>query len=442
MCVMKARRRGVGGSRREFLKKAAAFAGAAALPAIVPASALGRDGAVAPSERIVMGGIGLGPRGSYVLGPFLDEPDVQFVATCDVRADRRESIKARIDGHYGTDGCAAYRDMRELLARDDIDAVLIATGDRWHGLGSIMAMKAGKDVYSEKPCSLTIAECEAVADTARRYGRVFQAGTQRRSIANFKAAVDLAHSGKLGRIHTLHASSYYPSVTYDWLPEEPLPDRDTIDWDLWLGPAPWRPYNSAYVNGGWRGHFDFDSGPRLLDWCAHTIDLCQWANQTDDTLPIEYETHEDNITLRYANGVTLIVDFLQEPFGNRDPHYGTSRGTCPVRFEGDEGWVETGDSGEIAVSPESLRPELEPVPRLVGTESASHSRNFLDCIKTGALPNANAEVMRQSHTASYAAAHSWLLGRKLTMDPETATFINDDEANRMRSRAMRPPWHL
>lgn len=389
-----------------------------------------------------MGGIGIGPRGSYVLGPFLDEPDVRFVAVCDVRADRRESVKARVDGHYGNTDCATYRDLRELLARDDIDVVLIATGDRWHGLGSIMAMKAGKDVYSEKPCSLTIAECEAVAETARRYSRVFQAGTQRRSVANFRAAVELAHSGKLGRLHTLHASSYYPSVTYDWLPEEPLPDREVVDWDLWLGPAPWRPYNHAYVDGGWRGHFDFDSGPRLLDWCAHTIDLCQWANQADDTLPVEYETHADDITIRYANGVVLVVDFLAEPFGNRDPHFGTSRGTCPVRFEGEEGWVETGDSGEIAVFPESLRSEIEPLPRLVGTDSATHSRNFLDCVKTGALPNANAEVMRRSHTASYAAVHSWLLGRKLIMDPATATFVGDDEANRMRSRAMRPPWHL
>lgn len=439
---MAARRRGVGSSRREFLKRAAVVAGATVMPAIVPSSALGRDGAVAPSERIVMGGIGIGPRGSYVLGPFLDEPDVRFVAVCDVRADRRESVKARVDGHYGNTDCATYRDLRELLARDDIDVVLIATGDRWHGLGSIMAMKAGKDVYSEKPCSLTIAECEAVAETARRYSRVFQAGTQRRSVANFRAAVELAHSGKLGRLHTLHASSYYPSVTYDWLPEEPLPDREVVDWDLWLGPAPWRPYNHAYVDGGWRGHFDFDSGPRLLDWCAHTIDLCQWANQADDTLPVEYETHADDITIRYANGVVLVVDFLAEPFGNRDPHFGTSRGTCPVRFEGEEGWVETGDSGEIAVFPESLRSEIEPLPRLVGTDSATHSRNFLDCVKTGALPNANAEVMRRSHTASYAAVHSWLLGRKLIMDPATATFVGDDEANRMRSRAMRPPWHL
>jgi predicted dehydrogenase len=430
------------GTRRDFLKKTAAAASALAIPAIVPGSALGRDGVVAPSERITMGGIGIGPRGNHVLGPILDEPDVQYIATCDIRRDRRESVKARADEKYGNNDCETYRDLRDLLARDDIDAVLIATGDRWHGVASIMAMKAGKDVYSEKPCSLTIEQCEAVADTARRYGRVYQAGTQRRSVANFKAAVDLAHSGKLGKIHTLHASSYYPSVTYDWLPEEPLPPKDEIDWDLWLGAAPWRPYNRRYVDGGWRGHWDFDSGPRLLDWCAHTIDLCQWANQTDHTLPIEYETFEDNMVLKYADGVELIVDFLSEPFGDREPHYGTSRGTCPVRFEGEDGWVETGDSGEIAVYPESLRSELPELPPLVGTASKTHSRDFLNCMKTGAPTNANADIMRQSHTACYAAAHSWILGRKLVIDPETRHFIGDDEANRLRTRAMRPPWHL
>jgi len=429
-------------SRREFLRRSLAAGSAAAIPLIVPSRVLAKDGAVAPSERIVLGGIGIGPRGSSVLGPMLAEPDVQFVAICDVRADRRMSVKSSADAAYGNTDCAMYRDLRELLAREDIDAVLIATGDRWHAVGSILAAKAGKDVYSEKPCALTIAQCQALADTFRRYGRVFQAGTQRRSVPNFLAAVELAHSGRLGRLRTLHASSYRPHVTHEWLPAEPEPDPEVIDWDMWLGAAPWRPYNSTYVNGGWRGHYDFDSGARLLDWCAHTVDLCQWANQTDDTLPLEYEASENGITAQYANGVRLVIDFLDEPFGTRDPLYGTSRGTCPVRFEGDEGWVETGDSGEIAVNPESLRAELGTLPQMAGTDSASHSRNFLDCIKSGARTNANADVMRRSHIACYAAALSWQLGRKLTIDPATEAFVGDDEANTFRSRAMRAPWRI
>jgi hypothetical protein len=429
-------------SRRGFVKRSLVAGSALAMPWLIPSRALGRDGAVAPSERITLGAIGIGPRGNAVLHGMLAEPDVQFVAICDVRVDRRESVKAMADRHYGNTDCAMYRDLRELLARPDIDAVLIATGDRWHALGSVLAAKAGKDVYSEKPCALTIGQCQALADCMRLHGRVFQAGTQRRSVPNFQAAIQLAHSGKLGKLHTLHASSYRPSVTHDWLPAEPEPPQDVVDWDLWLGPAPWRPYNSAYVSGGWRGHFDFDSGARLLDWGAHTVDLCQWANQADDTLPVDYEASKDGITAHYANGVDLIIDFLDEPFGNRAPQYGTSRGTCPVRFEGDEGWVETGDSGEIAVHPESLRSELVGFRPMAGTDSTTHSRNFLDCIKSATQPAANADVMRRSHIACYVAALAWELGRKLTIDPVSESFVNDEEANNLRFRAMREPWRL
>jgi predicted dehydrogenase len=267
---------------------------------------------------------------------------------------------------------------------------------------------------------------------------VYQAGTQRRSVPYFLAAVHLAHSGKLGKLHTLHASSYRPHVTHEWLPAEPEPPRDVVDWDLWLGPAPWRPYNSSYVNGGWRGHFDFDSGARLLDWGAHTVDLCQWANQTDDTLPLEYEATADGITMRYANGVTLVLDYLNEPFGNRDPHYGTSRGTCPVRYEGDEGWIETGDSGEIVLSESLLKKrKLFKAP---GTSAGEHARNFFDCVKSRAKTTCNQDVMRKSHLACFAAQMSWQLGRKVRFDPLKEEFLGDDEANRMRSRATREPW--
>ncbi len=250
---------------------------------------LGRAGIAAASERIVLGVIGIGPRCKYDLQSMLTQPDVQCVAISDVQASRREAGKSFVDGHYGNKDCRLYRDFRELLARADIDAVLIATGDRWHAPASILAAQAGKDVYSEKPCGLTIADCQSLADTMNHFARVFQAGTQRRSVANFQLAVQLAHSGKLGKLKTLHASVYTPSNDYGWLPAEPEPARDEVDWDMWLGPAPWRPYNHSYVQGGWRGYYDFDSGARLLDWGAHTVDLCQWANQADDTMPVEYE---------------------------------------------------------------------------------------------------------------------------------------------------------
>ena len=425
-------------TRRRFVRQGAAALGAAALgPTIIPARALGRDGAVAPSERIVLGAIGIGPRGRYVLDCMLKEPGVQFVAVCDVRADRRQQVKGMADALYGNADCAAYRDMFELLDRKDIDSVLVATGDRWHALASILAAKAGKDVYSEKPCGITIGDCQDLADTMPRYGRVFQAGTQRRSIGNFRFAVHLARTGKLGRLHTLHASIYKLRVLYDWLPAEPEPPKEVVDWDRWLGPAPWRPYNARYVDGGWRGYFDFDSGATLLDWGAHTVDLCQWANDADDTLPISYEPDGNTIYARYANGVNLV---LREGGFNGEGKW-LGLGTCPVRFEGDEGWVETGDDGRIEVYPESLREERRRFAEQ-GTNPAQHTSNFFDCVRTRARTAANEDVMRHSHIACHAAAIAWQLGRKVTVDPETERFVGDEAANRMSTRAKRAPWRV
>jgi predicted dehydrogenase len=414
-------------SRRGFLRRVAGVGAAA--PFLVRASALGA-GAAAPSERIVLGAIGIGPRGRYVLSCMMAEPDVQFVAVCDVQASRRRIVKDLADRKYGNKDCVMYRDLFELLARKDIDAVLVATGDHWHALASILAAKAGKDVYSEKPCGITMGDCQELADTMHRYGRVFQAGTQRRTIDNFRFAVHLARSGKLGRLQTLHASIYQLQVLYDWLPAEPEPPADVVDWDRWLGPAPWRPYNRRYVQGGWRKYFDFDSGATLLDWGAHTVDLCQWANDADTTAPVSYEPDGGTIYARYANGVKLVMR----------PGGWLGLGTCPVRFEGDEGWVETGDSGRIEAHPKSLLDERKRY-TVRGTHPAQHTRNFLDCVKSRARTAAHADVMRYSHVACHAAAIAWMLGRKVAFDPVKEAFVGDDEANRMRTRAKRAPWH-
>jgi predicted dehydrogenase len=418
------------------MKHAAAAGVGVTFPTIIPSRALGRDGVVAPSERIVLGGIGLRNRGEYVLNFMLDQPDVQFVGVADVRADRRQAVKQIADTKYGDTSCATYRDFRELLQRSDIDAVLIATGDRWHAPASMLAAEAGKDVYSEKPCAISMALSRQLADTIRRTGRVFQAGTQRRSVSNFQFAAQLAQSGKLGSISSLHASIYQLQNSHEWLPEEPQPTKDVIDWDMWLGPAPWRPYNRAYVDGQWRGYYDFDSGARLLDWGAHTLDLCQWALQSDDTTPVEYEpldVADDNVILcTYANGVKL---FLRK-------NGWLGLGTCPVRFEGDEGWVETGDSGRIEVSSSVLRAEIPALSADPGISPRLHVRDFLNCVTTRAKPVANADIAARSHIACHAAAIAWILGRKLTFDPVKEQFVEDDEANRMRSRAMREPWSV
>ena len=428
--------------RRRFIREAAiSSAVAAAFPTIIPATALGRDGAVPPSERIALGVIGIGPRCRYVLNGMLSHKDVTCVAICDVQASRRAAGKQHVDKLQGNHDSVLLRDFRELLDRNDIDATLIATGDRWHAAASILAAEAGKDVYSEKPCGITIELCQQLDETMRHTGRVFQAGTQRRSVANFKHAVQLAHDGKLGKLRSLHATVYVPEIKTDWLPGQPTPPPEVTDWNLWLGPAPWRPFNQKYVDGGWRGYYDFDSGARLLDWGAHTVDLCQWANNADESMPVEYDPSDKGVTCRYENGVRLEIEFLKTPFGER-PGWVQSLGTCPVRFVGDEGTVETGDSGGIVVTPKSLERDLPDSKRVVGLDVTSHSRNFLDCVKSRKPTNANSQVMRRSHIACHAAALSWMLQRKLQIDPKTEAFIDDPEANSLRSRPAREAWKV
>ena len=421
-------------TRRHFLKTTARAGVVAVAPAFIPSSALGRGGIVAPSERIILGGIGIRRRGGYVLRyTMLPQPDVRFAAIADVRADQRADVKAMADQHNGDDKCDTYRDFRELLERDDIDAVLIATGDRWHAHASMLAAEAGKDVYVEKPCAMTFELAQRVADTFHRTGRVYQAGTQRRNISNFIHAIELARTGKLGNLQAVHASTYKMRESHDWLPAQPAPDPDVVDWDMWLGPAPWRPYNKAYVDGAWHGYYDLNCGARIMDWGAHTLDLCQAANSADNTTPIEFERiveqDKESIHCRYANGVELVV---------RESGW-LGLGTCPVRFVGDEGWVETGDTGRMAVSIDSLRAEL-PAPTLRGTSALTHVRDFFNCVKSRGRTAANADVMRKSHIACHVAAIAWKLGRKLSFDPVTEAFIGDEEANRMRSLAARQPW--
>ncbi|MEO8425846.1 MAG: Gfo/Idh/MocA family oxidoreductase [Verrucomicrobiota bacterium] len=417
-------------TRRDFLFSA--VGGSLLLPSI---SSLAANAASA-NDKIQLGVIGIGPRCRYVLSGMLKASDMRCVAIADVQASRRKAGKELVDGYYQDKNCKLYRDFRELLDRKDIDAVLIATGDRWHAAASMLAARAGKDVYSEKPCGITIDACQRLAATMNQEKRVFQAGTQRRSVPNFQTAVTLARSGKLGKIHTMHASIYVPVLENTWLPAQPQPNPEDCDWNMWLGPAPWRPFNQKYVDGGWRRQWDFDSGCALLDWGAHTVDLCQWANDSDDTMPIEYEPSEVNIVCRYANGVKMVLDFLKQPFGDRSPDYLTRLGTCPVRFVGEEGWVETGDSGEIVVEPKTVKLP-EQAERVQGLDVTAHSRNFFDAIRTRDKTRANPDVMRRSHITCHAAAIAWVLGRKLKLDPVSENFIGDSDANLLRTRPSR-----
>jgi hypothetical protein len=403
-----------------------------AVPQVIPAAALGRDGIVAPSEKIIVGGLGIGGRGSYVLSCFLNEPDVKVVAVCDVRAARREATKRQVDSKYGNQDCAVYTDFREFLARPDIDAVLITTGSNWHALLSIYSAKAGKDVYCEKPCTKTIAESLALEETFRRTGRIFQGGMQRRNLPNFQFAVELAQQGKLGKLTALHAHpGGMGTATSGWAAPEPEPPKEQIDWDMYLGPAAWRPYNRGLVNSGFEKGGGMVGGG-VLEWGSHCVDLCQWANSADDTAPVEYFPIVDGqATALYANGAKLVM---------RNDGW-MPLGSCPVRFEGEAGWVETGDSGKLALSSPALLAGRKVV-EIGGYPAHFHVREFLNCVKTRAQPKVNAKVACQSHIACHAANIAIFLGRKLRYDPQKNQFIDDDEANRLRGEAIREPWRV
>lgn len=421
-------------TRRHFIKQTALLAG---MPAIVPASVLGRNGKVAPSNRVVLGGIGLGPRGRQVLGCFLKQADVRFVAIADVQRERREIIRKTVDRHYGDTSCTAHADMREVLGRDDVDAVLIATGDRWHAPASILAARAGKDVYSEKPCTMSIVESRQLDEEILKHGRIFQAGTQRRNVPNFQLAVALAREGKLGALKTLHAGIIPPAEYVPDLPGEPLPDPAEVDWDQWLGAAYERPFNKEYLRGRWRGRKGLMASYSITEWGSHTVDLCQWAADADGTAPVEYEAEGRTIHATYANGLKLVM----REAGFRGEGDWLGFGTCPVRFEGESGWVEAGDMGKIATADASLLEGRMPA-EMGGTDATQHVREFVDCVKSRAKPATDSTVTRHGHVACHAAAIAWKLGRKLRFDPATEKFIGDDEANGMLDHPRREKWDV
>ncbi|MCX6897780.1 MAG: Gfo/Idh/MocA family oxidoreductase [Verrucomicrobia bacterium] len=427
-------------SRRQFLKAAALLAA----PNVIPASALGRDGAVAPSERIVMGGIGIGGRGTHDLGWMIGEPDVQFVAICEVQKKRREAAKNTIDKRYGNTDCAVYGDIRQFLAeRTDVDAVLIATGDRWHALASIMAMRAGKDVYCEKPACLSMAQGRMVVETARRYARVYQTGAQRLSEPNHVFCIEMARTGQLGPVHTAYADCRWrDGMRHDWLPAEPEPPKEELDWDVWLGPSPWRPYNHGYVSGGGWYHF-YDTATDVAMWGAHTVTqaLAAFDMSNVSFIEFEYAGPDETMVTRLSNGVKLV---LFRVVGDVWQKCNLWHGSCGERFDGPEGWLGAADGYEM---PDASSPALLREYRKVMAEYAArtrrpmnHVRDFFDCIRSRRLTVANPEVMYRSMSICLVADICEQLKRNLKFDLIKGEFVGDAEANRLRSRPMRAPW--
>jgi predicted dehydrogenase len=411
-----------GFSRRGFLFQAAALSTGALYSKTFAAT-------ITPSACVTLGFIGAGNRATQMLPVFLNIPDIRILATCDVRRENRQRAKATADAFYGNKDCTAYRDCRELLARQDIDAVYIATGDRWHAQMSILAMQAGKDVYCEKPTSLSVQEAEALKAAALRYGRIYQGGCQRRNVGNFMMAIELAKSGRLGKLQTLHAgmAGMGTSEKNHFLPTEPEPDMDELDWNTWVGPAPWRPFNKGYLQS-WKNNRDYHGD--LSEWGCHTVDLCLVAAGRTRTAPTTYFKEEANVLSASFDDKLKIV-MRSKGF----------RSSCAVRFEGEEGWVETDDSGDIAVSSPALLGN-----RKVKTENwtrpVAHPAEFIACVKSRLPTSAPAEDLHFAHVCCHAATIAYYLGRPLEFDVNALTFKKDPEASRSLYRPCRAPWRI
>ncbi|MFO7936591.1 MAG: Gfo/Idh/MocA family oxidoreductase [Kiritimatiellia bacterium] len=386
--------------------------------------------AAAPSEKINMAFIGYGGRARQLLPIFLHNPLVQVRAVCDVIGDRRNAARQVVDKFYGNSDCKAYRDFREMLARPDIDAVYAATGDRWHAQIAIHAMKAGKDIYCEKPISLSMKESAAVVETAERYSRIYQGGVQRRGIDNFKVAVNSVKSGRLGKVHTLHAGMIRMggSSANHYLKPEPVPAPEVVDWNMWLGPAPWREYNSKYFH---RWHSEYDFHGDITEWGSHTVDLCQMAVDRLFEAPTRYvpDPEHHKLTAYFDDGLKIVM---------RDHGF---KNSCAVRFEGSNGWVEADDSGQVYTSD----PDLIERRKTKGEDwnkPLGHTGEFIECVRSRRTPAAPAEELHYPHLACHAATIAYHLNREVKYNPDQMEFVNDDEANCLRNRQCRAPWHL
>lgn len=434
-----------GMTRRDFVK-AAAVAG---LPLIAPLDAQADEKKDAPSERLNLGFIGMGTQNRGHLGHFLGQKDVQVVAVCDCDTKRRENAKTIVEKRYGDQtksgqfkGCAAYTDFRELIGRKDIDAVVIATPDHWHAIPCLEALKAKKDIYCEKPLTLTIREAKTLIDAVRKTDRVFQTGSQQRSENGFRLACELVRSGRIGKLKTVYVDVGGPSKPCD-LPEEKL--EEGLDWNLWLGPAPMRPYNSVLsprgVHNGfpnWRNYREY-SGGMMTDWGAHHFDIAQWGLGMDESGPSEIIPPEDpkaqrGVRYLYANGVEVIHG--QSPF-----EYQPGKRGHGVTFVGSNGMVFV-NRGFLASNPADIikQPLGEKDVHLY--QSPGHQRDWLNCIRSRKRPICDVEIGARSVTVCHLGNLAYWNHRKLKWDPKEWKFLDDAEANKWLDRERREPWKL
>ncbi len=436
-------------NRRQFIKQTTGvMIGGIFFPTIIPSSVLGIENGIAPSEKITVGCVGMGGMGREDMMTFLNEPDSHVLAVCDVDANHLQRAKTQVDEFYGNSDCAAYRDFRELISRRDIDVISLATPDHWHAIVAITAAKAGKDIYGEKPISHSLLEGRAMCDAVKRYARIWQTGSWQRSQANFRFACELVINGRIDKVHSIEVG----------LPEghdynrrsngetATTPPKE-LDYDFWLGPAPYSPYVSARVHYNWRWNLEYGGG-QLMDWVGHHVDIAHWGAGLEYTGPVEVEgvgeypqtglwnsASKYRINTKYANGIQMTI-----AGGHDDIRGGT-------KWIGKDGWVWV-NRGSIDTHPKSLlREKISPDEiHLLRAENPldheGHTRNFLDCVRSRATTLAPSEVAHRSATPGHLGQIAMLLGRKIRFNPETEEIIGDATASRMLGNAMRSPWHL
>ena len=406
-------------TRRNFLVRSAAIIAA---PYIIPSSAFGAN------DRIGVGFIGMGRRALQLKSDFdavAKQGNAQTVAVSDLYQKRIDAVCK--DKKWGR-----YPDYRALLEDKHVDAVIVATPDHWHTLPSVHACQAGKDVYCEKPLTLTIRESQALLQATRKYNRVFQAGSQQRSMAKCRLGCELIRTGKLGKISAVHGSNY-PSPWECTLPEEPVPDG--LNWDMWCGQTEPRPYHKDLylprANPGWISFRPY-SGGEMTGWGAHGLDIIQWALGMDATGPVEIwpeagEALTRPVTYKYANGVTVYLDDEKQRGGGL--------------FEGEHGKIRV-DRDAMESDPAELTAAMLKEAEKLPYKDGDHMLNWLECIRSREKPVANMEIGHHSTVVCHLGNIARWTGRKLQWDPEKEVFVNDEDANKYLERPMRAPYGL
>ncbi len=432
-------------NRRQFLKKAAPVTvGAIAFPHIVPSAVFGKNGRVAPSNKILMGCVGVGWMGAAHVNSFLKEQDCRIVAVCDVDTNHLNAAKDTVDKRYGNNNCVTYHNFHQLLAREDIDAVSLALPDHWHAIPAILAAESGKDIYGEKPFSHTLAEGRAMCEAVKRYERIWQTGSWQRSVSNFRFACELVLNGCIGRVHRVEVGlpSGNTDLTKTNASQASCRPPDELDYDFWLGPAPYQPYCPARVHKNWRWHLDYGGG-QLMDWVGHHVDIAHWGLGLDYTGPVEIQGYGEypktslwnaatryRITAKYHTPVTMII-----AGGYNDIRSGT-------KWIGENGWVWVNRGDAIDAYPKSLLKKKFGPGDINLYRSPNHYRNFLDCVRSRSTTLTPCEIAHRSASVGHIGQIAMLLERRLKWDPENERFINDAQANRLLSKSMRSPWHL